>query len=87
MKIRAIIMECTVEEAYAIGYMKNKVSGIIEPLREAEYFRYLHEVKKMSADHIAEKFGVTSRRVYQILSRTKGAEPLKKFMKPVSPAS
>lgn len=69
-RIRAIIIDATLEEAYAINYMKNKARGTIDPLREAVYFKHLYEDLKLTQDKIAEKFGLTRVRVSQILSRT-----------------
>ncbi|MEM2385808.1 MAG: ParB/RepB/Spo0J family partition protein [Candidatus Bathyarchaeia archaeon] len=80
-EIRAIITDMTLDEAREFNYKKNKVRGTVDPLREAAYFRYLLDVKKMTVDQIAEKFGISHRRVDQILSRIKGAEPLKKILR------
>jgi ParB/RepB/Spo0J family partition protein len=77
-QIRAIIIDCTLEEAYAINYMKNRARGTVDPMREAAYFRYLHEVKKMRIDQIAEKFGISHKEVDRILSRIKVSEEARK---------
>ncbi|MGB9778054.1 MAG: ParB/RepB/Spo0J family partition protein, partial [Candidatus Bathyarchaeales archaeon] len=82
-QIRAIIIDCTLEEAYAINYMKNKARGTVDPMREAAYFRYLHEVKKMRVDQIAEKFGISHREVDRILSRIKVSEEARKKLSEV----
>jgi ParB/RepB/Spo0J family partition protein len=66
-QIRAIIIDCTLEEAYAINYTKNKARGTIHPLREAMYFRHLHEDLKMTQEKIAEKLGLTQGRVSQVM--------------------
>lgn len=70
-QIRAIIIDATREEALEKNYMKNKARGSIDPLREAMYFRHLHEDLKMDTFKIAEKFGITHGRVSQILQRAK----------------
>jgi ParB family chromosome partitioning protein len=70
-RIRAIIIDCTREEAYAINYMKNKARGRVDPLREAMYFRHLHEDLKMTQEKIAEKFGIDRSYVAKILKRIK----------------
>jgi len=70
-QIRAIIIDFTLEEAYAINYTKNKARGTIDPLREAMYFRHLHEDLKMTQEKIAEKFGLTQGRVSQIMKSIK----------------
>lgn len=80
-EIRAIITDMTLDEAREFNYKKNKVRGTVDPLREAAYFRYLRDTKKMKIDEIAEKFGITHRRVEQILSRIKIAEPVKEILK------
>jgi len=80
-EIRAVITDMTLDEAREFNYKKNKIRGTVDPMREAAYFRYLIDVKKMTADKIAEKFGITPRRVDQILARVKGAEPLKKILR------
>jgi ParB/RepB/Spo0J family partition protein len=80
-EIRAVITDMTLDEAREYNYKKNKIRGSVDPMREAAYFRYLIDVKKMTADKIAEKFGISHRRVDQILSRIKGAEPLKKILR------
>jgi len=80
-EIRAIVTDMSLDEAREFNYKKNKIRGTVDPLREAAYFRYLIDVKKMTADKIAEKFGISHRRVDQILSRIKGAEPLKKILR------
>jgi ParB/RepB/Spo0J family partition protein len=77
--IRAIITDMTLDEALELNYKKNKIRGTVDPLKEATYFRYLAEVRKMPAEKIADNFGMSIRRVYQILSRLKGVEPLKKI--------
>lgn len=79
--IRAIVKNITLEEAEELNYKKNKIRGTVDPMREAAYFKKLHEVQKLSIDEIAEKFGLTHRRVEQILSRIKIAEPVKKILK------
>jgi ParB/RepB/Spo0J family partition protein len=76
--IRAIIKDATLEEAEEINYKKNKVRGTVDPMREAAYFAKLHE--KLTIDQIAEKFGLSHRRVEQILRRIKIAEPVKKIL-------
>jgi ParB/RepB/Spo0J family partition protein len=80
-EIRAVITDMTLDEAREYNYKKNKIRGTVDPLREAAFFRYLIDVKKMTSDRIAEKFGITPRRVDQILARIKGAEPLKKILR------
>ncbi|MEO3993281.1 MAG: ParB/RepB/Spo0J family partition protein [Desulfurococcaceae archaeon TW002] len=70
-QIRAIITDCTPEEALEINYKKNKARGTVDPLREAAYFRHLHEVKKMRIDQMAEKFGISHREVERILCRVR----------------
>jgi ParB/RepB/Spo0J family partition protein len=77
--IRAIIADITLDEALEFNYKKNKIRGTVDPLKEATYFRYLAEVRKMPAEKISDNFGMSIRRVYQILSRLKGVEPLKKI--------
>jgi ParB family chromosome partitioning protein len=77
--IRAIITDITLDEALEFNYKKNKIRGTVDPLKEATYFRYLAEVRKMPAEKIADNFGLSIRRVYQVLSRLKGVEPLKKI--------
>jgi ParB/RepB/Spo0J family partition protein len=80
-EIRAVVTDMSLDEAREFNYKKNKARGKVDPLREAAYFRYLLDVKKMTIDKVAEKFGVTPRRVDQILARAKGAEPLKKILR------
>jgi ParB/RepB/Spo0J family partition protein len=65
--IRAIITDTTLDEALEFNYKKNKIRGTVDPLRESAYFTELS--KKMTVDKIAEKFGMSPRRVLQILSR------------------
>jgi ParB family chromosome partitioning protein len=77
--IRAIITDMTLDEALEFNYKKNKIRGTVDPLKEAIYFRYLTEVRKIPAEKIADNFGMSIRRVYQIFSRLKGVEPLKKI--------
>jgi ParB/RepB/Spo0J family partition protein len=68
-EIRAIVTDMTLDEAREYNYKKNKIRGTVDPMREAAYFRYLHDVKKMTVDQIAEKFGISHREVERTLSR------------------
>jgi ParB/RepB/Spo0J family partition protein len=68
-EIRAIVTDMTLDEAREYNYKKNKIRGTVDPMREAAYFRYLHDVKKMTIDQIAEKFGMSHREVERTLSR------------------
>jgi ParB/RepB/Spo0J family partition protein len=82
-QIRAIIIDASVEEALAINYMKNKARGKVDPMREAAYFHYLHEVKKMRIDQIVDKFGISHREVDRILSRIKVSQEARKKLSEV----
>jgi 16S rRNA U1498 N3-methylase RsmE len=63
--------------------MKNKARGKVHPMREAAYFHYLHEVKKMRIDKIVDKFGVSHREVDRILSRIKVSQEATKKLSEV----
>jgi ParB-like chromosome segregation protein Spo0J len=67
-EIRAVITDMTLDEAREFNYKKNKIRGTVDPMREAAYFRYLRDVKKMTVDQIAEKFGMSHREVERTLS-------------------
>jgi len=70
-QIRAIVISCSREEAYAINYKKNRARGKVDPMRESVYFKHLNEDAQLTQDKIADMFGLSQGRVAQILKRTK----------------
>jgi len=79
-EIRAVVTDMSLDEAREYNYKKNKIRGIVDPLREAAYFHYLHEVKKMTVDQIADKFGMSHKEVDRILSRIKVSQEARKVI-------
>jgi ParB/RepB/Spo0J family partition protein len=79
-EIRAIVTDMTLDEAREFNYKKNKIRGTVDPLREAAYFRYLRDVKKMTVDQIAEKFGISHKEVDRILSRIRVSPEARKMI-------
>jgi ParB/RepB/Spo0J family partition protein len=80
-EIRAIIVDMSLDEAREINYKKNKTRGTVDPLRESAYFHHLHDTLNVPVEKIAEKFGITHRRVEQILSRLKITEKTKRIIR------
>ncbi|RLG17104.1 hypothetical protein DRN63_03340 [Nanoarchaeota archaeon] len=70
-KIRAIIVNVSREEARELNYLKNRVRGRVDPIKEALYFKHLIDDLGMKPEDIAEKFGISVRHVYRILDRVK----------------
>jgi len=81
--IPARILEVAREEAFEINYRKNRERGTVDPMREAAYFRYLRDVKKMTVDQIAEKFRISHREVDRILSRIRVSQEARKVISEV----
>jgi ParB/RepB/Spo0J family partition protein len=79
-EIRAVITDMSLDEAREFNYKKNKIRGTVDPMREAAYFRYLHDVKKMTVDQIAEKFGISHKEVDRILSRIRVSPEVRKMI-------
>ena len=74
-KLPCKIVDVSIEEAMELNYRINKERGKIDPIKEAEFFKRLHD-KGMSTTQIAEKFGFKSHsRVVEIISRIKKVEP------------
>jgi len=69
-EMRAIIIECTRDEAYIINYKRNKERGFVDPMLEAICFNYFYQ-KGFTGTQLAEMFRVSERRVWQILKRIK----------------
>jgi ParB family chromosome partitioning protein len=81
-QIRAIIIDATREEAYRINYEKNKVRGKVDPLKEAMYFKHLNEDLQLTQDKIAEMFGISQKRVSEIIRRTKVGREARRIIIP-----
>ena len=69
-EIRVVIKECSRDEAYILNYKRNRERGKIYPMLEAVCFSYFHQ-KGFTATQFAERFGISERRVWQILKRMK----------------
>jgi len=69
-EIRVVIKECSRDEAYILNYKRNRERGKIDPMLEAVCFSYFHQ-KGFTATQLAERFGISERRVWQILKRMK----------------
>jgi len=78
-QIRARVIDTALDEAREFNYKKNKVRGVVAPMREAAYFRKLHEA--LTIDQIADKFGMSHREVERILSRLKITEKAKAIVR------
>lgn len=81
-QIRAIIIDVSREEAYRINYQKNKVRGKVDPLKEAMYFKHLNEDLYLTQDKIAEMFGISQKRVSEIIKRTKVGREARRIIIP-----
>ena len=69
-EMRAVVKECSRDEAYILNYKRNKERGLVDPMLEAMCFNYFYQ-KGFTATQLAEKFGVSEPRVWQILKRMK----------------
>ncbi len=69
-EIRVVVKECSRDEAYILNYKRNKERGIVDPMLEALCFNHFYQ-KGFTATQLAERFGVSERRVWQILKRMK----------------
>jgi len=69
-EMRAVVKECSRDEAYILNYKRNKERGLVDPMLEAVCFNYFYQ-KGFTATQLAEKFGVSEPRVWQILKRMK----------------
>jgi ParB/RepB/Spo0J family partition protein len=69
-EMRAVVKECSRDEAYILNYKRNKERGFVDPMLEAVCFNYFHQ-KGFTATQLAERFGVSERHVWQILKRMK----------------
>jgi ParB/RepB/Spo0J family partition protein len=81
-QIRARVIEATLEEALSINYKKNKARGKIDPMREAVYFKHLNEDLQMTQDKIADMFGISQKRVSEIIKRTKISREARRIIIP-----
>jgi len=68
-RIRARVIDATWDEALEIAYRKNKERGTIDPLKEAQFFKYLVQDKKTSTQEVAERFQMKVEEVRRILAR------------------
>jgi len=69
-EIRVVVKECSRDEAYILNYKRNKERGKIDPMLEALCFNHFYQ-KGFTAAQLAERFGVSEQRVWQILKRMK----------------
>ncbi|MEM3753344.1 MAG: ParB N-terminal domain-containing protein [Candidatus Micrarchaeaceae archaeon] len=69
-EIRAVVKECSRDEAYILNYKRNKERGKVDPMLEAMCFNYFYQ-KGLTATQLAERFRVSEPRVWQILKRMK----------------
>ena len=69
-EMRAVVKECSRDEAYILNYKRNKERGLVDPMLEAMCFNHFYQ-KGFTATQLAEKFGVSEPRVWQILKRMK----------------
>lgn len=67
--IKARVIDVSRDEALIINYRKNKERGEIDEVKEALFFRYLHEDKGMGISKIAGAFGLTDETVKAILMK------------------
>jgi|GEM_PF-2961119 len=67
-EMRAVVKECSRDEAYTLNYKRNKERGFVDPMLEAICFNYFYQ-KGFTATQLAERFGISERRVWQILKR------------------
>jgi len=67
--IKARIIEATWDQALDIAYRKNKERGTIDPLKEAMYFKYLVQDKKIPPYEVAEQFQMKVEDVQRILAK------------------
>jgi len=69
-EMRVVVKECSRDEAYILNYKRNRERGLVDPMLEAMCFNYFYQ-KGFTATQLAEKFGVSEPRVWQILKRMK----------------
>ncbi|MEM4480822.1 MAG: ParB N-terminal domain-containing protein [Candidatus Bathyarchaeia archaeon] len=69
-EMRAVVKECSRDEAYILNYKRNKERGKVDPMLEAMCFNYFYQ-KGLTATQLAERFRVSEPRVWQILKRMK----------------
>ena len=71
-EIRAVVVECSELEARILNFRFNFERGRVNPVREAEFYRFLLD-KGWSLREIERKLNVKRQRVQQILRRLKVA--------------
>ena len=67
--IKARVIEATWDQALDIAYRKNKERGTIDPLKEAQYFKYLVQDKKTPPYEVAEQFQMKVEDVQHVLAK------------------
>jgi ParB/RepB/Spo0J family partition protein len=81
-KIRAIVTKCSETAARIWNFRLNNERGKINPIREAEFYRYLLD-KGWSLHKIERELGIKRQRVQQILKRLKVSEEAKEILEKV----
>jgi ParB-like chromosome segregation protein Spo0J len=67
--IKARVIVATWDQALDMAYRKNKERGTIDPLKEAQYFKYLVQDKKTPPYEVAEQFQMKVEDVQRILAK------------------
>jgi len=79
-EIRAVVKECSRDEAYILNYKRNRERGLVDPMLEAMCFNYFYQ-KGYTASQIAEMFHKKETTVWSTLRRLKvGKEARRKIV-------
>jgi len=79
-EIRAVVKECSRDEAYILNYKRNRERGFVDPMLEAMCFNYFYQ-KGYTASQIAEMFHKKETTVWSTLRRLKvGKEARRKIV-------
>jgi ParB/RepB/Spo0J family partition protein len=79
-EMRAVVKECSRDEAYILNYKRNRERGLVDPMLEAMCFNYFYQ-KGYTASQIAEMFHKKETTVWSTLRRLKvGKEARRKIV-------
>jgi len=67
--IKARVIDATYDQALEIAYRKNKERGAIDPLKEAQYIKYLVQDRKIPPYEVAQMFQMKVEEVKRLLAK------------------